>query len=329
VSLTVLVTDYAFPDLDVEERVLGTVGARLLVAATGDEDELIALAPRADAILTNWKPVTARVLDAAARCRTVARYGVGLDNIDVAHATTLGIPVSNVPDFCTDEVADHTLLLLLALARRFVPLTEDLRRGGWDNQAGGMPVRLRGKTLGLVGLGAIAQAVAVRARALGMDVIAYRRSAGDRDGVRVTTSLPELLASADVVSLHVPLDATTRGIIGQAELAAMKDTAYLINTSRGALVDTAALVRALDGGLIAGAAMDVTDPEPLPAAHPLRTHPAAIVTPHSAFYSDGAIAELAGKAARNVAQILRGEIPATIVNPEVLDSPRLRRPGRP
>ncbi|MGI8336031.1 C-terminal binding protein [Actinomadura scrupuli] len=327
-SLTVLVTDYAFPDLDVEERVLGAEGARLLVAAPGDEDELIALAPRADAILTNWRPVTAKVLDAAVRCRTVARYGVGLDNIDVAHATALGIPVTNVPDFCTDEVADHTLLLLLALARRFVPLTEDLRRGGWDNQAGGMPVRLRGKTLGLVGLGAIARAVAVRARALGMEVIAYRRSEGGPDGVRVTTSLPGLLAEADVVSLHVPLDSGTRGIIGETELAGMKDTAFLINTSRGALVDTAALVRALDAGRIAGAGMDVTDPEPLPADHPLRTHPAAIVTPHAAFYSDGAVAELAGKAARNVAQVLRGETPATLVNPEVLDSPLLRRPDR-
>jgi D-3-phosphoglycerate dehydrogenase len=327
--LTVLVTDYAFPDLAVEQRVLGEAGAGLLVATTGDEDELVALAPRADAILTNWKPVTAPVLDAAVRCATVARYGVGLDNIDVAHATLLGIPVTNVPDFCTDEVADHTLLLLLALARRFVPMTDELRRGGWDNQSGGMPLRLRGTTLGLVGLGAIARAVAVRARTLGMDVIAYRRSEGGPDGIRVTTSLPELLASADVVSLHVPLDASTRGIIGAAELTAMKDTAYLINTSRGALVDTAALVRALDVGVIAGAALDVTDPEPLPAGHPLRTHPAAIVTPHSAFYSDGSVAELAEKAARNVAQILRGQIPATIVNPEVLDSPRLRRPNHP
>jgi D-3-phosphoglycerate dehydrogenase len=324
VSLTVLVTDYAFPDLDVEERVLRAVGARLLVAPPGAEDELAALAPQADAILTNWRPVTARVLDAATRCRTVARYGVGVDNIDVAHATELGIAVTNVPDFCTDEAADHTLLLLLALARRFVPLTGDVRRGGWDNQAGGMPIRLRGRTLGLVGLGAIGSAVAARARALGMDVVAYRRSGQGRDGVRVTTSLPDLLASADVVSLHVPLTGATRGIIGAAELAAMKDTAYLVNTARGGLVDTAALVRALDEGRIAGAALDVTDPEPLPPGHALRDHPAVIVTPHAAFYSDGAVAELAEKAAGNVARILRGEIPATVVNPAVLTAPGLR-----
>ncbi|GAB2857067.1 C-terminal binding protein [Actinocorallia aurea] len=321
---TVLVTDYAWPNLDVERAVLD---ADFLVAKTGDRDELLDLAPAADAILTCWKTVDAAVLDVAARCVTVGRYGVGLDNIDVAHATSLGIVVSNVPDFCADEVADTTLLLILALARRLAPLSADVEAGGWDNRAGGMPVRLRGKTILLVGLGGIARRVVPRAQALGMEVLAYRSGKGPGDlpaGVRTVGDLAEGLARADVVSLHCPLTPQTRGLIGADEFAAMKDTAYLVNTSRGGLVDTEALVNALDSGTIGGAGLDVTDPEPLPAGHRLRGHPLAVITPHVGFYSDGSVAELARKAARNVADALRGVRPASIVNPEVLTASALR-----
>ena len=323
--MNVLVTDHSFPDLSIEERVLAELGAGLTLAETGVESELIELAPDADAILTNWRPVTAAVLDAAVNCRTVARYGVGVDNIDVAHATELGILVSNAPGFCTDEVADHTIMLLLALVRKLVPLTSDVRAGGWDNRAGGLPWRLRGKTLGLVGLGAIGEAVAHRARALGLDVVAYRRSAAEGpEGVRVVTALPELLATADIVSLHLPLTTRTRGLIGRAELAMMKDQAILLNTARGALVDTEALLEALDGGRLGGAGLDVTDPEPPPAGHRLREHPGILLTPHAAFYSAGSVAEVSARASGHVAQVLRGEVPTHLVNPQVLDSPRLR-----
>jgi D-3-phosphoglycerate dehydrogenase len=323
--MNVLVTDHSFPDLSIEERILGELGAAVTLAPPGAEPELLERAPSADAILTNWRPVTAAVLDAAVKCRTVARYGVGVDNIDVAHATELGIVVSNAPGFCTDEVADHTIMLLLALVRGLVPLTADIRAGGWDNRAGGLPWRLRGRTLGLVGLGAIGEAVAHRARALGLEVVAYRRSAAPGpEGVRTVAALPELLAAADIVSLHLPLTPATRGLIGAAELALMKDGALLINTARGALVDTAALLRALDEGRLGGAGLDVTDPEPPPPGHPLRDHPGVIVTPHAAFYSAGSVAEVSTRAAGHVAQVLRGEVPDHVVNPEVLDSPRLR-----
>jgi D-3-phosphoglycerate dehydrogenase len=323
--VNVLVTDHSFPDLSIEERVLAELGAGLTLAETGVEAELVELAPDADAILTNWRPVTAAVLDAAVKCRTVARYGVGVDNIDVAHATELGILVSNAPGFCTDEVADHTIMLLLALVRGLVPLTSDVRAGGWDNRAGGLPWRLRGKTLGLVGLGEIGVAVAERARALGLEVVAYRRTPAPAPaGVRVVTALPELLASADIVSLHLPLTPATRGLIGRAELALMKDQAILLNTARGALVDTEALLEALDAGLLGGAGLDVTDPEPPPAGHRLREHPGILLTPHAAFYSAGSVAEVSTRASGHVAQVLRGEVPAHLVNPEVLDSPRLR-----
>jgi D-3-phosphoglycerate dehydrogenase len=324
VSFVVLVTDNGNPDLSVEDRVFGSIGAKLLLARTGDEAELVELAPQADAILTNWRPVTGAVLNAAVKCRVVGRYGVGLDNIDVEHATRLGIAVTNTPGYCTDEVADHTILMLLALARKFAPLSADLRAGGWDHRAGGLPVRLRGKRLGLVGLGAIGRAVAPRARALGLDVVAFRRTPADVPGVRITGNLAELLSTSDFVSLHLPLTEATHGLIGEAELATMKEGSYLINTARGGLVDHTALLHALAQGRLAGAALDVTEPEPLPVGHPLRGHPAVIVTPHSAFYSDGAVTEVAERAARGIVRALRGEIPDDLVNPEILASPALR-----
>ncbi|MHC5264325.1 C-terminal binding protein [Streptomyces sp. UC4497] len=324
-TFKVLVTDFAWPTVDVETAVLAEAGAELIVAESGESAELVRLAPEADAILTCFAKVSREVLEAASRCRTVARYGVGVDNIDVDHATRLGIVVSNVPDYCSEEVADHTLLLLLALARRLVPLTRQLADGGWDGTAVPTPLRLRGKVLGLVGLGTIGRALVPRAQALGMDVVALRQGSGGLpDGVRAAASLEELLRVADVLSLHCPLTADTRGLIGAAELAAMKPTALLLNTARGPLVDTEALVDALDRGEIAGAGLDVTDPEPLPVPHALRGRADVVLTPHVAFSSDGSLAELARKAATNAADVLRDRVPATVVNPQVLDSAALR-----
>ncbi|MEV5831589.1 C-terminal binding protein [Spirillospora sp. NPDC052242] len=320
----VLITDYAWPDLAVETEVLGAAGFEAVVAESGDAGELVRLAADVDAILTCFAKVPAAVLDAAVRCRTVARYGVGVDNIDVAHATRLGMVVSNVPDYCTDEVADSALLGILALARRLPALSRDVAAGGWGESTPGTGVRLRGKVLGLLGLGAIARALAVRARALGLEVVAFSRPGRDVPGVRVVGSLERLLAEADVVSLHLPLTEETRGIIGAAELARMKPTAWLVNTARGPLVDTAALLRALEDGAIGGAALDVTDPEPLPPGHPLRTRDDVVLTPHTAFSSDGSLAELARRAALNAIDVVEGRLPGTVVNPEVLATPALR-----
>jgi D-3-phosphoglycerate dehydrogenase len=329
VSARVLVTDHAWPHLDVETAVLAAAGAELVVARHGDADELAELARDVDAILTCFARVPATVLDAAPRCRTVARYGVGLDNIDVARATELGMVVSNVVGYCTDEVADHTLLLILALARRLLPLSRDVADGGWGAEVPGTSRRLRGRTLGLVGLGAIGRAVAVRAAAVGLRVVALRRSGADTtgtetSGIETVDRLEDLLGLADVVSLHVPLTAGTAGLIDAAALRAMRPDAWLVNTSRGGLVDTDALVEALERGELAGAALDVTDPEPLPAGHPLRSRPDVVLTPHSAFASDGSLAELARRAAENVVEVLAGRVPASIVNPAVLTSPALR-----
>ncbi|GIV76896.1 MAG: 2-ketogluconate reductase [Litorilinea sp.] len=323
----VLVTDYAWPSLAIEREILAQVDAALLVAAQGDDAELLRLAPQADAILTCWRPIPPAVLDAAPRCRVVSRYGIGLDNIPVDHATRLGIVVTNVPDFCLDEVSDHTMALLLACARRIVPFARATRAGIWDLQAGRPMPRLRGQVLGLVGYGHIAQAVVPKARSFGLEILAYTpRLPADALAPwgQATNDLDELLSRADYVSLHVPLTPETRHLIDERALRRMKPSAYLINTARGAVVDEAALYRALTEGWIAGAALDVLSQEPPPPDHPLLSLDNVIISPHAAFYSEAAIQDLERRAAVHVAQALRGERPAHVVNPAVLEQPNCR-----
>lgn len=311
----IVITDIAWPDTALEAELLGRAGHTFTLARS--DEHLRELAPEADAILTCFRKVTADVLADAQRCVTVARYGVGVDNIDVAAATALGMIVSNVPDFCTEEVADHTILLALALLRNLIPAVDATRRGGWTPQIGHPSRRVRGLAIGIVGYGAIGAAVAARAEALGLRVLVHARSgnAGGHENV----DLPTLLASSDLVSLHVPLTDATRGLIGERELSLMRPGSILLNVSRGGLVDTNALVDAVQArGL--RAALDVSDPEPLPADHPLRSLPEVIVTPHVAFSSDGATEELITKAVANAVAVLGGWKPASLVNPLVLDS---------
>ncbi len=325
-SRKVLVTDHAWPSLDIEREILAGVGAELVVALRGDAAELVELAVDVDAILTNWKPVPPAALDASPGCLVVSRYGVGLDNIPVGQATELGILVTNVPDFCLEEVSDHAMALLLACARRVVTFARATHAGVWDLSAGrGLP-RLREQTLGLIGFGSIAQALVPKARGFGMRVLAYtpRVTPSTRADVELTNDLDRVLAEADYVSLHAPATPETAGLVAERELRLMKPSAYLINTSRGALVDEDALFQALTERWIAGAALDVLRQEPPPADHPLLRLDNAIVTPHAAFYSETAIAELQAKAARNVADVLRGTIPINVVNPDVLGRPNLR-----
>jgi D-3-phosphoglycerate dehydrogenase len=322
----VLVTDYAWPSLEVERGLLREAGAELLVPETGDEVELMRLAASATAILSGWKRITPAVLDAAPDCRLVSRYGVGVDNIAVDHATTLGILVSNVPDFCYEEVSDHTMALLLALGRRLVKFANLTQQGRW-NVADGRPLqRLRGQTLGLIGFGRIARALAPKAAGFGLRIIAYtpRRPVELPSIVTWTDDLERLLRESDYVSLHLPLTAATREMINASTLSWMKPTACLINTSRGALIDETALADALWAKRIAGAALDVLALEPGDPTNPLYSIDNVIITPHAAFYSETAIAELQRKAVERVVKALRGEVPPNVVNPAVLLQRNLR-----
>ena len=324
---TVLITDYAWPTLAIEEAILSKVEATLVVAERGDEAELVQLAPCADAILTCWQPVTPAVVDAAVRCRHISRYGVGLDNIAVERASAQGIVVTNVPDFCVEEVSDHAMALLLACARGVVGFDRATRRGSWDNKGQGALPRLRGQTLGLIGFGNSARALLPKARGFGLRVIAYTpRLAADALAAPdiATQDLDFLLEEADYISIHAPLTAATRHLFNERAFRFMKPTAYLINTSRGAIIDESALCKALDQGWLAGAALDVLTQEPPPSDHPLLHREDVLITPHAAFYSSAAIEELARKAAQHVAQTLRGETPSHIVNPQVLTSANCR-----
>lgn len=318
---TVLVTDYTWSDTDIEAAILAEAGARLLIAETGSEDELLDLVVEADGILTCFKTVSERVIRAGKRLQVIGRYGIGVDNIAVATATELGIPVTNVPAYCLDEVAEHVLALLLSVARSIVRYDRHVHLGDWA-LSNGLPLRrIAGQTLGIIGYGKIGAALALKARGLGLQILAYSPSAGtgttDSLGTRFA-SLETVLSESDFVSLHVPLNARTHHLIDAARLSLMKPTATLINTARGGIVDTSALAEALQNGTIAAAALDVFSPEPLPGDHPLLSLPNVIATPHVAFYSEESIVELETKAARNVANILHGRRPESIVNPNVL-----------
>jgi D-3-phosphoglycerate dehydrogenase len=323
----VLVTDYAWPNLDLERRIFEEIGASMLVAQTGSEEELVRLAPSASGILCNWKAVSCAVLRAANRCIAVGRYGIGLDNIDVDEATRLGMVVTNVPAYCVDDVADHTMALLFACNRKICWFDRDIKAGRYDLKAHAPLHRLRGHTLGLAGFGRIGRAVSERALSCGLRVIALqpRRKSGSShpDGLEFV-SFPELLVRSDYLSIHLPATPETIGLFDAAAFRHMKDGAVLLNTARGSLVHSQDLLRALETGKIAAAGIDVWQSEPLPADDPLANHPRVIATPHAAFYSDEAVYELQNTAASQMAAVLTGHEPQNIVNPAVLDSPNLR-----
>jgi phosphoglycerate dehydrogenase-like enzyme len=284
-----------------------------------DEAHLLKHAPEADAFLLFHE--IARIGEptfaAAPRCKCVVRAGVGYNNIDLAAADRHGVCVCNVPDYGTEEVADHAIMFLLAVARRLIPCHTTIRSGTWHyHTALGTP-RLRGKTFGIVGCGRIGTATALRAKALGLDVVFYdplvKRGTDKALGIRRANTLEELLGQSHFVSLHCYLDSTTYHLINAKTLAQMKRGALLINTARGQVIEEAALLDALDSGQIGGAALDVVENEPL-SDERLRLHPNVIFTPHSAFYSVEGFVELRTKAAEEVRRILLGEAPWNRVN---------------
>jgi D-3-phosphoglycerate dehydrogenase len=312
----VLVTDHVFGGLGIERETLEPLDAEVVLSASAEEDALVEQAGTADAILVCFASVSAPVIEAAAAngCSIISRYGIGIDNIDVAKATELGVQVTNVPDYCLDEVADHTLALLLAAARGLVAGNVAVRGGGWEIPHGTVH-RIRGRRLALLGVGRIGRRVVERALPLGLEVVGYDPFLSeDIEGMTRVDSAAEAVREADFVSLHAPLTEATHHIVGSELIAAMGRAPIVVNTSRGPLVDAEAALAGLESGALGGVALDVTEPEPLPTDHPLRTHPRSIVTPHMAFYSVEAEAELQSRAAEEVARNLRGEAPRCPVN---------------
>jgi D-3-phosphoglycerate dehydrogenase / 2-oxoglutarate reductase len=293
---TVLLTDHVFGGLAHERKTLGEIGCTLEEAPDTEEATLAGLAGDASAVMVCFAQITAPVIEAAAEggCRIISRYGVGVDNIDVEAATRAGILVTYVPDYCLDA-------------------------GGWKIPYAGIR-RLQGRRMALIGVGRIGRKVADRARAFGFEVVGYDPYVEDWSGTGITgaASVEEAVAEADVISLHAPLTDETEHIIDDHVLSLMGHAPVLVNTSRGGLVDTDAVVRALDDGRLSAAALDVTDPEPLPDGHPLRTHESAVITPHMSFASLEATEELQRRATDEVVRALTGEPPRCPVNPEVV-----------
>jgi D-3-phosphoglycerate dehydrogenase len=319
-AFLVVATDPLHSDFSAEQEELAAIGAELRVAQCHTEEDVAEACRDADALLVTFAPVGRRALAGLSRCRIVVRYGVGYDTLDVAAATERGVMVSNVPDYCVGEVADHTLALLLCLSRQICQLDARIRTQGWSGPLQPVP-RLEGRVLGIIGLGRIGRAVAARARGFGLRIIACDPyvSADVFPAMGVEpVGLEALLRSADIVTLHTPLTRETRGLIRKDTLRQMKATALLVNTSRGGVVNGEDLAEALRDGRLAGAGLDVFDTEPLPTDHPLRGIPNVLITPHAAWYSAEAEPDLRRRAARTVVQALRGEVPSALLNPEVL-----------
>jgi len=311
-----------------ERRLLNEAGAEFVEIEGQQPEEILEAARDCEALLVVSSKLPAEVIEQLSRCRVISRLGAGTDRIDVAAATRCGIIVANVPDFCTNEQAEHTLALLLGWVRRLPYMVDAMRRGEWTARSHPDVHRLAGRTLGLVGFGVSAQAVAVRAGGFGLKLLAWARSPekyraeAERLGVQFVP-LDQLLTESDFVSLHLPLTPDTRGLIGAGELGLMKRTAVLINTARGAIVDESALVSALESGRLGGAALDVfdgIDVFALPGAvsdHPLLKLENVICTPHCAGSSVESSRDSKVRGARHAAMVLRGDLPPHAVNRDV------------
>ena len=314
--MRIVVTDHVFADLDIERAAAAEMGAELELAQAADEDTLVDAAARADALLVCFAKVGPRVVEAAASngCKVISRYGIGVDNIDIDAATRAGIRVTNVPDYCLEEVADHTVSLLLLCARQLLAGIDTVRSGGWEVPHGRVH-RVSGRRLALLGVGRIGRKVLERALPFGLEVVGYDPFLReDLPGVERASSAEEAVVDADFVSLHAPLTAETHHLVGEELIGAMRRAPFVINTSRGGLVDAEAAARALDAGRLSGLALDVTEQEPLPADSPLRSHPKVIVTPHMAFYSVEAERVLQQRAVDEVVRALQGQPAVSPIN---------------
>lgn len=309
-SFTVFITDSGFPDNKPEREILESMGCTVTNLQSRDELHLRPELREADALLVQWAPVTARVMDVLDTCRVIVRYGIGVDNIDLAAAKAKGIPVCNVPDYCIGEVADHTVALALAALRQIKETDQQVRNGGWKIMLP-RPVSAFSKlNFCVAGFGRIAKEVTRRATGLGFTVKAfdpYVDPAAIRAGGAEPVPLDQLLREADILSLHLPLHSGTFHFINKDSLRDIRPGSLIVNTSRGGLIDTAALANAVSNGTIWGAALDVFEEEPLAPDHLLTKVPGILLSSHVAWYSTQSIPVLQKKAAEEIRRALTGE----------------------
>lgn len=320
-TVKILITDCDHDSIAVEQAVADAAGVELILAQCKTEDEVIAAAADVDGIVVQYAPITARVLDALPKLKSIGRYGVGVDTLDIEAATARGVVISNVPDYGTEDVSDHAIALALTLARGTARLNREVHEGSFSLESVKPLHRFNSRVFGVLGLGLIGAAAARKAKGLGYEVIGFdpTREVGTvtEDGISVV-SQDDLVARADVISLHVPLNKHTHHLVNDEFLAAAKDGAVLINTCRGGVVDTNAVVRALRSGKLYGAGLDVFEQEPLPADAPIMSEPNAVLTPHAAWYSEESYTELKSRAIENVIDLCQGRTPRNIFNPDAL-----------
>ena len=308
--IRVPVTDYTFPTLEPEQTVLENL-AIVEGHQCKTQEEVIQAVGDAKVILAQFAPITKRVLEHLGTGAIVVRYGVGVDNIDLKAAKELGVKVAYVPDYCLDEVADHTIALMLALLRQLPVLDQGVREGRWDGIQMAKPLLpLNQTTIGFIGFGRMGQAVLTRLKVFGCKFLVYdpflNSDKAKTLGIEIT-DLESLLKTADAMTLHAPLTEQTRHLINEKHLALMKPTAILVNTARGGLIDPGALSHALNTGQLRAAALDVFEQEPLPLDSVLRSAKHLLLTPHLAWYSETAIGRLQRLAAEEVARALQGQ----------------------
>jgi len=320
----VVLTDYVWESLDVEEEILGNL-ANLVPLQVTDPEAFFPEAENCEALLNTYGgPITADIMARMPNCKIIARYGIGVDTIDLAAATEAGIIVTNNPTYCIEEVAEHTLAMLLTCARKIAFYDRLVRKSEWAVPPGKPMFRLAGSTIGLIGFGNIARRVARGAASLDMRVLYSDPfvEAGQFDVSGEKVELEDLLKESDYLCVHAPLTPQTRGMVGADAFSKMKSTAVIINCSRGPIIDTEALVQALDDGQIAGCALDTTDPEPLPTDHSLRSRENVIINPHAAWYSEQAMEGLQRGAPSEVRRVLEGKWPINVVNQAVKEKNR-------
>ncbi len=319
----VVISDFDYGDNDIERAILEPVGAEIVALQAKSEDDLLEHARDCDAIMNQYARVGAKTIAAMQRCKVIARYGIGVDIVDVDAATARNIQVTNVRDYCTEEVADHAIALWLTLARKLPQYDRATHAGVWHWKSGRPVHRLRGRTMGIVSFGKIGQAIAERSKAFGVHILVYDPFLAD-DLVRAHGAEPagkdELLARAHFIIMQAPMTAETRHFLGPAEFARMRQGVIVVNTGRGPTIDNRALYEALRSGRVAGVGLDDPEEEPAkqarwdPKDNPLFSLPNVIVTPHSAYYSEESIRMAREVAASEVARVLTGERPHNPVN---------------
>ena len=324
-KIKVVITDCNHPSIEIERKMLSEINAELILSNCNTEEDIIKVAKDADGIINQRVPITRRVITLLNKCKVIVRYGVGVDNIDVKAATECGIIVSNVPDYCVDEVSTHAIALILNCARGISLLDRKIREEEWGFTLAKPLFRTQGKTLGIYGLGRIGSAVAKKSIGFGLKIIACDPYVSKVNNRIKMVDFPQLLSESDFISINASLTDETWHAFKENELKAMKKTAYLINTARGSIVDERVLYKALREGWIAGAAVDVMEKEPPYWEDPLLGLKNLIVTPHSAFYSEESYIELKTKVVKAVISVLNSRLPKSIVNPEVIEKNKKKK----